>query len=202
MSKSKFYPLTGFTLLEVLVVLIFIALLSTLLFQGITYVLYLRSQFLVQFNQFQQGLMQEYWFRNSIEGIVADYEAGDHIFKGDSQELSGLTLAAIDALPGTPTPFAWQLQFNDEMTILRYKNSQNEFWEIHRWLGKEGYFSYMDIKGDWHRQWPPTLGTKSPQIPRFIRLEGRQGQFPFTWIVKLAEDDQTKIDFRLRKENF
>lgn len=199
MTRQRFTRLTGFTLLEMLVVLIFISLISTLLFQGMTYVFYLRSQFLVQFHQFQQGFMQEYWFRSSTEGVIADYEESKHLFKGNQKEFSGLTLAALDALPGTPFPFAWQLKSGEGLTTLRYKNGQDEFWEISRWSGEAGNFSYMDEKGDWHRQWPPVVGKNPPQIPRWIRLEGQYGQIPFTWIVKLADDDQTKIDFRLKR---
>jgi len=193
-NLKNFY---GFTLLEMLVVLVIVSLISTVLLEGFSYVLHLRSGFLVQLENGQKGVIQEHWFRSSIAGIVTDYQEGEDIFKGKERELSGLTLAALDSIAGAPTSFAWQLQYTDGTTRLNYQNSQGEIWEVAHWFGDEGYFQYRAVNGDWHNQWPPQLGLKTAQIPRLIVLHGKRRQTPFAWIVKLAEDDQTRIDYRL-----
>ncbi len=187
----------GFTLLEMLVVLILVGFISTLLLQGFSYVLHLRSRFLVQLYDLQQGTLQEHWFRSTTAAIVTDYKGGESMFQGKERELSGLTLSALDTTLGVPTPFAWQMDYSDGMMVLRYQNSQGEKWDVARWLGDEGHFRYMARDGKWHNQWPPQFGTSPPQIPRLILLLGKRRQTLITWIVKLAEHDATRIDYRV-----
>lgn len=190
--------LAGFTLLEMLVVLIMIGLITVLLLQGAAYVFQLRSRLLIHLNDLQQGAIQEFWFRSTTAAIVTDYNDGKHIFRGDEHEFSGLTLAALDMTIGAPTAFAWQLQSSNGVMVLRYQNSRNEYWEVSRWTGDpdQSYFRYMAKDGEWHTQWPPQFGLEPPQIPRLIRLQGQRRQTPITWIVKLAEYDTTRLDYR------
>jgi general secretion pathway protein J len=179
----------GFTLLEMLVVLVLIGLMSTLLLQGFAYVLYLRSHFLVQLEDSQQGALKEYWFRSTVAGIVTDYQDGEHLFKGEPRQFSGLTIATLDNMAGVPTSFTWQLEYSAGITKLNYQTSQGEVWEVARWNGDHGTFSYMAVDGKWSDRWPPPFGTAPPQIPRMIALQGQRRQTPFTWLVKLAEHD-------------
>jgi len=188
--------LRGFTLLEMLVVLVLVGLISTLLFQGVSYILVMRSRIFVQLNDLRQGVIQEYWFRSSTAAIVTDYEEGEHIFKGDERQFSGLTLAALDAAVGVPTVFSWQLHFDKGMTVLRYQKSQGDYWDVARWRGNQGFFRYRAREGEWHNQWPPSFGADTPQIPRMILVQGQRRQISITWIVKLTEDDMTMIDYR------
>ncbi|MDM8558492.1 prepilin-type N-terminal cleavage/methylation domain-containing protein [Candidatus Parabeggiatoa sp. HSG14] len=191
--------LRGFTLLEVLVVLILVSVISTLLLEGVFHILQLRSRFVTHIYDLQQGAIIEYWFRSSTAAIVTDYREGEHIFKGDEHQFSGLTLAALDVATGVPTNFTWQLQYDGGVTRLRYQNSKDEYWVVAHWLGDEGYFRYMAKDGEWHDKWPPQFGKEPPQIPRLILLQGQRRQTPFTWIVKLAEHNRTRIDYRLEE---
>jgi general secretion pathway protein J len=188
---------SGFTLLEMLVVLIIVSLVSMLLMQLLSYILYLRSQFLTQLGDLQQGEIQYHWFRSSTAAIVTDYVNGKHIFQGKSNEFSGLTLAALDARTGIPTPFTWQLKNEEDTTVLRYQNSRAEYWEVSRWLGKRGSFRYRAADGEWYTQWPPNLGVTPPQLPEAVLLLGQRRQTLTTWMVKLTEFNLTKIDQRL-----
>lgn len=186
----------GFTLLEMLVVLVIVGLISILLLQGFTHVLQLRSGFLAELEDSQQGALQEYWFRSATAAIVTDYHEGKHIFNGEDRQFSGLTLAALDKMTGIPTAFAWQLQYADGVTTLLYQNSQGEKWEIAHWIGDFGHFRYMAIDGQWHGQWPPTFGLEPPQIPRAILLLGQRRQTPFSWIIKLTDRNDDRYDYR------
>lgn len=185
----------GFTLLEMLVVLVLVSVTSTLIFQGFSYVLHLRTHFLTALDDFQGGMLQAHWFHSSTAGLVTDYREGEHIFKGDAQSFSGLTLSALDNIPGVPTPFGWQIEQIGEISLLRYDNGQGEYWEIHRWLG-EGYFRYVDNEGESHPQWPPSFGLEPPQLPAIIIFNGKRRQTPLTWVVKLVDYNETRIDFR------
>jgi general secretion pathway protein J len=191
------YRFSGFTLLEMLVVLFIVSLISTLLLEGFTHILQLRSRFLVQLDNSQKGAIQEYWFQSTTAGIVTDYYKGENIFKGNEKEFSGLTLMALDAKPGVPTFFAWQLQYQDGTTKLSYKNRQGESWEVTHWFSEQGRFQYQDEEGEWHDQWPPIFGLQNKQIPRLIVLHGQRRQILFTWIVKLTDYDKSRSDFRL-----
>lgn len=187
----------GFTLLEMLVVLVIVSIISVLLIQGISYVLYLRYQFINQLNQLQQSTLQEYWFRNSTEGIIVDYRDSENIFKGNSKEFSGLTLAALEEDVGVPIAFSWQLIPQSDHTILHYHSQLGQEWDIFTSEGNEATFRYLDDEGKWHSEWPPKFGTEIPQIPRFISFEGQKNQTPIIWLVKLSEEDRTRLDIRL-----
>ncbi len=194
---NKWLRLRGFTLLEMLVVLILVAFISTLILQGFAFIFQLRSRFLLQFDDLQQGAVQEHWFRSSTMAIVTDYLEGEHIFKGEEREFSGLTLAALDAMIGVPTPFAWQLKYKEGNMVLSYKNAKDEYWEVAHWLNDAGYFRYMAKNGEWYEQWPPKFGVNQSQIPRAIFLFGQRRQTPVTWIVNLTDYDVTRRDHRL-----
>lgn len=190
----------GVTLLEMLVVLIIIGLLTTLLMQGFAYVLQLRGRFLGQLSDLQQGTLQEHWFRSSTAALLADYPdiAEPHVFKGEIKQFQGLTIASLDADVGLPVSFSWLLLLQEGNTILQYQSSTGETWEIARWMGDSGEFSYLDSKGKWYPTWPPqSLGIKLPQLPKAIMLTGFRRDLPFTWIVQLTGQDNTPIDFRL-----
>lgn len=180
-----------------LVVLVLISLISMLLLEGFIYVLHLRSRFLDQLDDSQTGILQEHWFRSTIAGIVTDYENGEQIFQGQSRELSGLTLAALDMKAGIPASFAWQLQYTDGITTLRYRNSQGNYWEVAKWSGDSGGFQYMSIDGEWHKQWPPQFGLKTFQIPKIIFFQGQRRQLAINWLVKLSDLNYTRYDYRL-----
>ena len=187
----------GFTLVEMLVVLVLVSLISILLLDGFIYILHLRSRFLDQLDDSQTGILQEYWFRSTIAGIITDYEDGKHIFQGKSKELSGLTLAALDMKAGVPTSFAWQLQYADGITTLRYQNSQGDYWEVAKWSGDSGGFQYMSVDGQWYEQWPPLLGSPALQIPQIILFQGQRRQMTINWLVKLSDSNYTRYDYRL-----
>ena len=116
----------GFTLLEMLVVLVLVGLLSTLLLQGFFYILHLRTGLLVQLSDLQYGSLQEYWFRSTTAATVADYGDGKSIFRGNEHEFSGLTIAPSEASIGVLASYAWQLQYNGGMTTLRYRKGDGD----------------------------------------------------------------------------
>jgi len=189
----------GFTLLEMLVVLVITALISTLLLQGLSYVLYLRAQFLRQLDNLQENELRQHWFRSSTAAILTDYLEGAHIFQGQPRKFSGLTLAALDNRFGIPTALSWRIHYQHGSTQLRYHNHQQQDWLISQWPGDYGSFRYQDTKGQWHTQWPPQLGSEYPQLPQAILLLGQQGQTPVMWLVKLSEYNRSRIDHRLEQ---
>jgi len=183
--------------LEVLVVITIVGLISTLLVQGFTYVIHLRSQFLTQLDDLQRGALQEYWFRSTTGALTPDYNDGKHIFKGDSEKFSGLTLAPLNAPAGTPMGFSWQLELKEGTTTLRYQDETDNTLEVMRWLGEEGSFTYWSATGESSEEWPPTFGLEPPQLPQLIQLVGKRRQMPLLWIIKLFDRNYTRYDPRI-----
>jgi general secretion pathway protein J len=200
----------GFTLLEMLVVLVLVALISTLLLEGISQVLLLRERFLGVLQRTQQGAVQAYWFRSSVAGLLPDYPTerpdivfqarSPQLFEGQSDTLSGLTLAALDANGGVPTPFSWRLLRANQQTTLQYQNQAGEYWTVMVWPGEQGEFRYQDKAGKWYEQWPPALGLEPPQLPSAVLLTGLRQQQAFTWLVPILGREAAALDYRLLDE--
>lgn len=188
----------GFTLLEMLVVLVLVGLLSTLLLQGFFYILHLRAGLLVQLSDLQYGALQEHWFRSTIAATVADYSDGKNIFRGNEHEFSGLTMAPLEASIGMLAPYAWELQSQEGRTTLRYRKGEGDYWEVATWLGERGSFRYMDTNGKWYNQWPPQFFSSNipAQLPTIILLQGQRRQTPITWIVPVMGNKFSPRDSR------
>lgn len=162
---------SGFTLLEMLVVMVLTALITTLLMGGLGMVHRLQGRFGPELFNSQHGAMYVDWFRLTVNGLMPDYPDGAHRFKGERDRFSGLTLSPLDRPPGAPAPFAWLLQFDPVAgeTQLRYGDA-GVGATILRWPGSGARFSYLDAKGEKHDNWPPPFGAPA-QLPVAIWLE-------------------------------
>jgi general secretion pathway protein J len=179
----------GFTLLEMLVVLVLVSLISMLLMQSLTFVLQLRTQFVNQIDDLQQGALQEYWFRSSVRAL---FPAGNHsayVFKGDKKTFTGLTMASLHEETGTPTPFKWALLPQQDKTILYYYpdlvKQPNLKWQVMEWFGDEGQFQYMGADGTWFDTWPPTAFDLVSQLPDAILFTAKRRQHKLQWLVRV-----------------
>ncbi|MEZ5671947.1 MAG: prepilin-type N-terminal cleavage/methylation domain-containing protein [Thiotrichaceae bacterium] len=189
----------GFTLLELLVVLVITTLTTMLLFQGLSFVMQLREQLLNQFDEAHRGQIQEHWFRSSTESLVPAYEdiPNAPIFKGEATKFSGLTISALDADHGVPVEFDWELTTDNDNVTLVYHDSQKQAWQVLNWQGELGKFSYLANDGQWHDQWPPAnFGLQPPQLPRAILFMGKRHHLPITWIVSIHGRERPKLDLR------
>jgi general secretion pathway protein J len=168
----------GFTLLEMLVVMVLTALITTLLMGGLSMVYRLQSRFGPEIFNSQHGAMYADWFRLTINGLMPDYPDGPHLFRGEPDRLSGLTLSPLDQPEGALVPFAWSLRFNPQsgQTQLVYGDAPDSP-PILAWPGNAGRFRYLDQQGQAHDNWPPAFGA-SAQLPVAIRLELPSGHSP------------------------
>lgn len=171
-------PARGFTLLEMLVVLVLTGMISSILMQGLSQVFRLQTHFGKELFNTQQGEMYTDWFRQSINSVMPDYVDGKNRFKGEARELSGLTLAPLDGATDALTPFAWHLKFTPEagQTQLLYGEGDADA-EVLAWPGNSGRFIYYDAAGEAHDTWPPPFG-KWPQLPRTIYLDNQNKNEP------------------------
>jgi prepilin-type N-terminal cleavage/methylation domain-containing protein len=168
----------GFTLLEMLVVLILSGMIVTILMQGLQQVFRLQTHFgREQFNT-QQGEMYTEWFRLSVNGLMPDFADGKHKFKGETREFSGMTLSPLDTATEALLPFSWRLRFDPQsgQTQLQYGTTDNAP-VVMAWPGNSGRFVYVDRDNQPHDAWPPFIG-KWPQLPRAIYLENQNVDEP------------------------
>lgn len=162
----------GFTLLEVVVVLVITSLVVGILMEGLYWVVRLQERFEPEIYFNQRAAMYRDWFRISINGLMPDHPDGFHRFHGESRRLKGLTLASLDQPSGQLRPIMWSLRFNSAsgQTELLLGDDKDGY-AILGWPGHVGRFRYLDAAGDWHDEWPPFLG-QWPQLPVLIAVEG------------------------------
>lgn len=175
----------GFTLMEVLVVLVLVALISGMLMQGFGYVLRLRLNVTQQLKNQRTEQLQEYWYRNLISGIIVNTIEEKPLFQGDASSLQAQSIATLHAAGGVPQLFSLTLAAQDGAIILRYKISEHEEWILGRWNATDASFSYLDNEGAWVTAWPPKLGLALQQLPNAVQLHIQRQPKPFTWIVAI-----------------
>ncbi len=164
----------AFTLIEVLVVLIIVGLASGIMMQGLAHVFMLQTRFGVQLNRIQQGAMAIAWFRESINGLLPDYDDGKNKFSGAARKMSGLSTNPLAPEYGAPGVFNWEIKFNADSGETELRYGSEKFKEpILSWKGNQGKFLYLDAKGESHDAWPPALGLW-PQLPAAVRLDAMQ----------------------------
>lgn len=180
---------SGFTLLEMLVVLMLVSLITTLLFQGFSYVLVLRSQFVNQLDDLHRGALQEHWFRTTTAALMPGPEDSEAVFKGDDLGFSGLTIAALHENAGIPARIQWRLFSANNETELRYYpvREESDYWLVMAWFGERGGFRYLSAEGTWYEQWPPAgIGENSTeQLPQAILFMGKRRLDVLTWVVSI-----------------
>ena len=161
----------GFTLLEVLVVLLIVGLIATTLFEALSRFNDMRGRLgpYLSISE-REGLMNS-WFHTAVNDIVPDKPDGKNRFKGGPLSFSGLTMAPLAGDPGGPSSFLWELVYdgNHDRTLLRFTGWDQKPIEVRFWQGSKIAFGYLGPDYAWTEAWPPGL-KKAKQLPLAIRL--------------------------------
>lgn len=169
----------GFTLVEILVVLVIVGLVSGILLQALQQIYKLQGRFGLQLAQSQQGAMYTDWFRQVVQGLQTDFRDGKNKFKGTETRLQGVSTSPLSTAYGAPTDVALELRYDraENLTRLQYIADGREM-ALFSWRGpRAGRFVYIDQKGERHEQWPPEFGDW-PQLPSVILLQSQQDGQP------------------------
>lgn len=168
----------GFTLLEMLVVLLIVALAGSLLFEGSAQVLGMQARLEAQLSAQRDTAMRADWLRQLVQGLQPDYQDGRHLFLGTAQGYSGLSTNLLAGDYGSLAPFSIVLSYqaNRDETLVRY-GSTAEAPVLLTLSGTRTQLRYWDDQGEAHDSWPPAMGLW-PQLPRAITLEGRAADQP------------------------
>lgn len=173
----------GFTLFEMLVVILLTGMIATILFQGLNQIYRLQTHFEAELDHSRKEVMLADWYRQIISGLQPDYQDGPNRFIGDQSKLQGQTTSPLDLSVGI-SPFSLQLQYDrqTDTTTLEYTASEKNTPLI-SWTGKQGQFVYLDSTRQEFDSWPPPMAKEPQQIPTAIRLDAIKDQQPWSLIA-------------------
>ena len=184
MNGSKKTGQKGFTLMELLVVLILISLLMTTLMQGLSYFLKLKERGSVLVLMQQKSQMQESWFKMLIQGLTPYQSFAEKYFKGNKMELVGQTLTTLTSPSASIEDIHLTLEQTSTTIKLIYKERKHE-WVLGEWLSNQAYLSYQDQQGTMHDSWPPK-GDDVTQLPALVKLHITTPRDNIDWFVSIA----------------
>ena len=163
-------PQNGFTLIEMLVVMILVSITSAVLIQAMGYLFGIQQRAGSEAWNMQGKAMSEDWFRQVVEGLQPDYTDGRNVFSGADHQFSGLTTNLLAENYGGLGAFSFSLRpdYSGGSTNLVYGNDSI----ILSMNDTNAKFVYVDEKGEPHDSWPPPLGIW-PQLPSSILIEGK-----------------------------
>ena len=185
MSYLKKERQKGFTLMELLVVLVLISLLMTTLMQGLSYFLKIkeRGSALVLIQQKTQ--MQEYWFKLLIQGLTPYQSFTKKKFEGKKTQLTGQVLTTLTSTPASIEDITLKLEQTPETIKLIYTAGEYT-WALGEWISNKAYLSYQDQQGDMHKLWPPKGSDDIAQLPALIKLHITTPRENIDWFVSVA----------------
>jgi len=162
----------GFTLLEVIVVLVITSLVTTILMQGLSIVLGTKLRFSSVLSGIEERGLQQSIITSPLRGLIPDYDDGDSRFDGDDRRIRGLTLYPLQGISGAPTSFTLSIDYNsaEDATEITYLEQGYDALTLVQWPGGIGEFSYRGREGQWFSNWPP-VGDDFLQAPRTIRIQ-------------------------------
>lgn len=186
----------GFTLMEVLVVLVLVSLISTLLMEGFGYVLRLRFNITQQIKKQHILELQEHWYRNLVAGLLPNPLGEQVLFKGNASQFEGQTISALIGPLGVPKNIRLTLKSEANLTALTYRETENNEWTLGTWDAQTAYFAYLDDQGNWSSEWPNKSGSSSTQLPLAIELRVDHSNAPIDWIIGIpsAKNPKPSLD--------
>jgi prepilin-type N-terminal cleavage/methylation domain-containing protein len=165
----------GFTLVELLVVLVIVGLISGVLLAAFDRVLDIRIRLSTFLDGVEAPTLVADWFRSTIGGLVPDSRAGAGYFSGNAHRLIGLTVAPLDEAPGVPMVMTWEVVYDPGTgrTHLRYRDSRDRTLDIASWPGELGGLRYCGPDFVCRDSWPPDKDAS--ELPLLIRLDAVKG---------------------------
>lgn len=177
----------GFTLLEMLVVLLITGMAMALTFQVLGQFQRAHARVGASERTTREQRLSDAWFRESVQGLYpaadpATVEAGlstwlekaelEPVFSGDADGFTGVTLSPVWAGQGIPTVQHWKIIRAPAGARLELMESGSPSLQLQLRLphADEMRFLYLDTAGKSYSQWPPAKGQET-QLPASIVLE-------------------------------
>ncbi len=186
-SRDQNPTARGFTLLEVLVVLVITALVSVVLMQGMGLVLGLRDNLGDKLLELDQLSLERNRIILPLEGLVPDFDDGEDKFKGAESRISGLTIKPLLRREGRPTRFNFNLRYDERTNLntLVYQEGDDPVITISSWEGGQARFRYIGVDNQWVESWP----LESAPLQLGVITEARPPQLPDLIVLNTQSSD-------------
>ena len=159
----------GFTMVEMLVVLVLVSLLGTLIIQGTGFFLGQYATVKRTHRESSLKALRQHWFASTVAAMVPSRLA-TRLFAGDGRSFEGVTLQPLAAQAGRPVRVRWSI---DAGRVL-YTERGSRPWTVLSGHDRTLGFQYADSAREWHEAWPPN--GSGEHIPRMVRLRSSDGQ--------------------------
>ena len=198
----------GFTLLEMMVVLVIVSLISVLLMQGCSFATGLQERIRAQLVKVENLELKEQWFRVVTRSLIREDNMEDGVFEGDLEHFSGTTLQPLRNGVGLPTKIAWRLVYEGDRTLLQYSEGNDDPVTMLVLPNQRQSFKYLATDGVFHDVWPPEddasvpgfsrrRNSNSSPLPRGIVMMPENSDSDMFWYVSISDKTQPLPDFAL-----
>lgn len=192
----------GFTLLEIIVVIVLFSLIATLAMQGISYVLAQRSRMALFQQELIKTTLRHQWFQESTSQLLVPPDDKRYQLIGSAESFSGITASPLLFPERAGEQITWVIARSDAGISLTYVQSNNpddsalsteKKLILFEDLRGEAYFRYMDELGQFHEGWPPVDGRYSA-LPDGIYLYVESAdEVELSWFVKLRNAKTSRL---------
>ncbi len=168
---------SGLTLLETLVTLIIVAMVATLMSEGLYQLGRVERRMGTGQLQARLERLHTLWLQQSLEGLRAGEPGTADALRGSVRNVQGVSSMLPMAEPAGPMPVSLSLAYRQdlgqtELTLeVGAPEQRLQSTVLARWKGDEGRFSYLDPRGDWVSDWPPQI-PNAPLLPRAVAVHG------------------------------
>jgi general secretion pathway protein J len=198
----------GFTLLEMMVVLVIISLITVLLMQGFSFIAGLQERIRQQLSFTQEIELREQWFRLVVRSYHRGRKADQASFEGRPNEMSGIVLQPLNGDVGVPTQVTWRIEQQGSDSFLYYQEAQNAPVKMMSWAKEIPEFRYIDTNGNLIKDWPSSNNDNIPSfqlnrktdttaLPRGVALLDTSGEGKLFWYVSISSNTPAVVDFGL-----
>ena len=160
---------SGLSLMEMLVVFVLVALLGTLVIQGMAFFSGRYEAVRDRHGATRQAMLRQHWFVVSVRGLVP-YDVDSRRFVGVADGFTGVTLAPLNAEPGLPVLVRWRIVEDAGSRTVHYLEDGGAAtsWTV---LASDAdlAFEYRDMAQGWHDRWPLQDAPEQP-APTGVRL--------------------------------
>lgn len=174
----------GFTLLEIIVVIVVMSLVGVLLVQGLFHYLKVRERIAIKLSQAHIVSLRHDWFGDVASSLLAGTGGAAWYFRGSAHYMAGVSLKSLGYSAGVPGRFvlkiaqdgkSWQVLYVPESSMLEPTEGAvfdvpkgAESWPLMT-LDEGARFVYVDAQGERHKVWPPE-GKRDKYLPSAILL--------------------------------
>lgn len=167
----------GLTLLETLVTLVIAAMVATLMAEGLFQLGQVERRLGTSQLQARLERLHVLWLQQCLEGLRAGERGTPDEMRGEPRKVQGVSGMLPTVEPAGPMPVTMALAYSQatnqtELTLaVGPPDRPVQSAVLARWPGDAGHFSYLDLRGEWVRDWPPMMAN-APLLPRAVAVHG------------------------------